>query len=471
MVKIEGTIPFSSAYKHDRESRDDENFISDLWGAAEKVTNSISTGSLKPSNLYSSNLIGEYDWENDLSICTQPRANPEVNLKNLFGGLVSIIFGHVKNFSGIQHQQTSNSNASFLGSGTDGDSFLHPSVCVPSAPPLLIAEAVHYSAYREVLEAEPPEWIPDSHANSCMKCDSPFTAITRGRHHCRFCGGIFCRACSKGRCLLPIKFREREPQRVCDICYDRLDPLQGILINSISNAMQSAKHDVMDWTCTRGWLNLPLGLSMEHEIYKAANTLRSYCQVARLNPEKSIPLAILKGAKGLAILTVAKAGALLTYKLGTGLVVSRRSDGSWSAPSAIASVGLGWGAQIGGEIMDFMIVLHGSKAVKAFTSRMHCSVGAGLSVAAGPVGRVVEADIRAGDRGSGMCYTYSCSKGAFVGVSLEGNIVATRTDTNLKFYGDPYMSTTDILLGNVESPKAAAPLYASLDDLFSKIGR
>ena len=36
-----------------------------------------------------------------------------------------------------------------------------------------------------------------------------------------------------------------------------------------------AKHDVMDWTCTRGWLNFPVGLSMEHEIYKSANTLRS----------------------------------------------------------------------------------------------------------------------------------------------------------------------------------------------------
>ena len=69
-------------------------------------------------------------------------------------------------------------------------------------------------------------------------------------------------------------------------------------------------------------------------------------QVARLNPEKSIPAAVLKGARGLAILTVAKAGVLLSYKLGTGLVVARRSDGSWSAPSAILSAGLGWGAQV-----------------------------------------------------------------------------------------------------------------------------
>lgn len=76
-------------------------------------------------------------------------------------------------------------------------------------------------------------------------------------------------------------------------------------------------------------------------------------QVARLNPERSIPGAVLKGAKGLAILTVAKAGVLLTYKLGTGLVVARRSDGSWSAPSAIISAGLGWGAQVYSKLTVF----------------------------------------------------------------------------------------------------------------------
>lgn len=61
--------------------------------------------------------------------------------------------------------------------------------------------------------------------------------------------------------------------------------------------------------------------------------------------------------------------------------------------------------------MDFIIVLHNYKAVKTFCSRMHFSFGAGCSAAAGPVGRVLEADLRASEKGSGMCYTYSCSKG------------------------------------------------------------
>ncbi|KAG6588110.1 hypothetical protein SDJN02_15723 [Cucurbita argyrosperma subsp. argyrosperma] len=408
-----------------------------------------------------------YDSSEEFDNPEQDSVRPEVNLKNVLNGMFAILTGANKSSDVSSDKQVPSSNVSFLGSEKNGDTYLHSSVYIPSAPPLLEPNMINYNAYKDVLEAEPPEWLPDSSSSICMQCTAPFTAITRGRHHCRFCGGIFCRACSKGRCLMPIKFRERNPQRVCDACYDRLDPLQGILINSTSNAVQRAKHDVMDWTSTRGWLNLPIGMSMEYEIYKASKTLRGYFQVSRLNPEKSIPWAVLKGAKGLAILTVAKGGVLVAYKFGTGLVIARRSDGSWSAPSAILSVGLGWGAQIGGELMDFIIVLHDSKAVKTFCSRMHFSLGAGCSVAAGPVGRVLEADLRAGDRGSGMCYTYSCSKGAFVGVSLEGNVVATRMSTNLRFYGDPYLTTSDILLGTVDRPRAAEPLYSALHDFYS----
>ncbi|CAI9097348.1 OLC1v1033748C1 [Oldenlandia corymbosa var. corymbosa] len=395
-----------------------DDFDDAAWGLPESQnTDSYSPGSLKHGNLYQfpvepeDHFDGGFGSNDDHYKIVPHNGPPEVNLKNVMSGIFAILTGRNKNLKVGGSLEYSNSNVSFLGSAKNGDTYLHSSVYTPSAPPLLEPAAFDYSAYKDLLEAEPPEWLPDSSSRGCMQCNAQFTALTRGRHHCRFCGGIFCRECSKGRCLLPVKFRERNPQRVCDACYDRLDPLQGVLINTISNAVQRAKHDVMDWTSMRGWLNLPVGLSMEHEIYKSAITLRSYSQVARLNPEKSIPAAVLKGAKGLAILTVAKGGVILAYKLGTGLVIARRSDGSWSAPSALLSVGLGWGAQVGGELMDFIIVLHDSKAVKTFCSRMHFSLGAGCSAAAGPVGRVVEADLRAGDRGSGMCYTYSCSKG------------------------------------------------------------
>ncbi|KAG8070199.1 hypothetical protein GUJ93_ZPchr0006g40943 [Zizania palustris] len=265
----------------------------------------------------------------------------------------------------------------------------------------------------ELLETEPVIWLPDSAATACMLCNVRFHPIMRSRHHCRFCGGVFCGGCSKGRSLMPPKFKTSEPQRVCDVCGVRLESIQPTLMNQISRASQPSTHDVTDLSTLRSWLNFPYAHTMEYEIYKAANSLHSYYKVGRLKPEKTIPDAILRQAKGLAIITVVKVGMMVTYKVGTGLVIARRADGSWSPPSAISTCGIGYGAQAGGELADFIIVLRNTDAIKTFSGKAHLSVGAGLSASVGHVGRVAEADFRAGDGGYAACYTYSCSKGLF----------------------------------------------------------
>lgn len=403
---------------------------------------------------------------------------PNVNVWSVLRGALSMVAGiggwvrgeddnHNPDWS-YERQIHSGRTIGLERSGS-GNSWRNPGH-VPSAPPLLHGSSGEdVRSLRALLEAEPPQWMADSASYGCMQCGANFRPVTVGRHHCRFCGGLFCRRCSSGRSLLPVKYRERDPQRTCDTCFERLEPIQRTLADRVSNAAQAATHDVTDATCMRGWLNSPVGLSMEQEIYKATNTVRAYYKIGKLKPERSIPDAVLKGARGLAILTVVKAGMMVTYKIGTGLIVARKADGSWSAPSAIASCGLGWGPQAGGELTDFIIVLRTVKDVKAFCSRVHFSMGAGVSAAAGPVGRAAEADFRAGDRGAATCYTYSCSKGAFVGISLEYNLVATRTATNANFYGDAYLSSSDILLGSVPRPRAAGPLYNALHDLFGKL--
>ncbi|XP_059435930.1 uncharacterized protein LOC132168870 [Corylus avellana] len=323
----------------------------------------------------------------------------------------------------------------------------------------------NFGNVKELLEAEPPKWLADSAASTCMLCGVRFHPIICSRHHCRFCGGIFCGECSRGRSLLPAKFRVGDPQRVCDVCCVRLDSVQPYLMDQVSNAAQSPTHDLTDLSTLRSWINFPWGQSMEYEIYKAANTIQAYNKV----PEKKIPDAILRQAKGLAIITVVKVGMMVTYNIGTGLVVARREDGSWSPPSAISTFGVGWGAQAGGELTDFIIVLRTTDAVKTFSGNIHLSVGAGLSAAVGIVGRAAEADVRAGDGGYAACYTYSCSKGAFVGCSFEGSIVTTRTRENSRFYGSQSLTALDILLGSLPRPPAAAILYRSLADLYQNI--
>ncbi|KAK3436645.1 hypothetical protein EUGRSUZ_L00277 [Eucalyptus grandis] len=242
---------------------------------------------------------------------------------------------------------------------------------------------------------------------------------------------------------------------------NRAGSVQPYLMDQVIHASQFPTQDLTDLSTLRSWINFPRGQSMEHEIYKATNAIQGYGKVGSLKPEKAIPDAILRQAKGLAIITVVKVGMTVTYNIGTGLVVARREDGSWSPPSAISSCGIGWGAQIS----LFVIVLRTTEAVKTFGGTAHFSVGASLSAAVGPIGRAAEADVRAGDGGCAACYTYSCSKGAFVGCSLQGSVVTTRTRENCRFYDSQSINTLDILLGSLPRPPAAAILYNALADI------
>lgn len=328
----------------------------------------------------------------------------------------------------------------------------------------------NFGNLQEILEIEPPKWLPDSSAAACMLCNVRFHPLMRTRHHCRFCGGIFCGECSKGRSLLPVKFRAADTERVCDVCFVRLEAVQPYLMDQVSRAAQLPTYDVTDLSTLRSWLNFPWGQSMEYEIYKATNTIQGYSKVGCLRPEKSIPDVVLKHAKGLAIVTIVKVGMMVTYNIGTGLVIARREDGSWSPPSAISTIGLGWGAQAGGEFADLIIVLRSEEAVKTFSSDVHFSVGAGLSAALGITGRTAEANVRAGTGGYSACYTYSCTKGAFVGCSLEGSIVTTRSQENSRFYGKQMITSQQILLGSLPRPPAAATLYRALAEIYQKFG-
>lgn len=141
-----------------------------------------------------------------------------------------------------------------------------------------LTEATFENA-KEILDTERPKWLPDSASASCMLCSVSFHPFMCSRHHCRFCGGIFCGQCTRGRSLLPPKFLSGDPQRVCDVCCVRLESVQPHLMDQVSRASQLPTHDLTDLSTLRSWLNFPWGQSMEYEIYKAANTIRGYNKV------------------------------------------------------------------------------------------------------------------------------------------------------------------------------------------------
>jgi lipid-binding SYLF domain-containing protein len=173
-------------------------------------------------------------------------------------------------------------------------------------------------------------------------------------------------------------------------------------------------------------------------------------------PEKGVPPSIIRHAKGLAILSVVKAGFIFSGKAGEGVVVARTAKG-WSGPSFIGTGGAGWGLQIGAEVTDFVIVLNNEAAVRAFARGGNVTLGVDASVAAGPLGRTGEAGVTQ----KAAIYTYSKSKGLFAGVSLEGAVIATRTKANTNYYHHE-VNASDILHGRVAPPPGAAVLRAAV---------
>jgi SH3 domain-containing YSC84-like protein 1 len=185
---------------------------------------------------------------------------------------------------------------------------------------------------------------------------------------------------------------------------------------------------------------------------RSAVTVREF----RHMPEKGLPPRILRHARGLAIISVVKAGFIFSGKAGEGVVVARTGHG-WSGPSFIGTGGAGWGPQIGAQVTDFVIVLNNERAVRAFSKGGNVTLGADASVAAGPVGRAAEADVTP----RAAIYTYSKSKGLFIGASLEGAVVGSRKGANERYYGRP-VAAYDILHDRVPVPAAAAALRETL---------
>jgi SH3 domain-containing YSC84-like protein 1 len=200
------------------------------------------------------------------------------------------------------------------------------------------------------------------------------------------------------------------------------------------------------------YLAVPADAAMQEDVDQAVTIIERFQQI----PEQAIPAAVMKNAKGLAIMTVTKGGFIFSGRGGTGIVVAR-TDKGWSGPSAIGTGGIGFGFQAGVQISELVILLNTPEAVNAFSKGGNVTLGGALSVAAGPVGRDAEGSLTLG----AAMYTYSRSQGLFAGVSLEGTVIGTRSETNAAYYGKP-VEASEILAGKVPPPAGAKKLLEVL---------
>ncbi|KAJ3106533.1 hypothetical protein HDU97_006126 [Phlyctochytrium planicorne] len=206
-------------------------------------------------------------------------------------------------------------------------------------------------------------------------------------------------------------------------------------------------------------IHSPLPEALASEFNKAASILDHFIKGTNKMDQTLIPAKIVANCKGVAVLTLLKAGFVWSGRAGAGLVVARLPDGRWSAPCAIGAAGAGFGAQIGAELTDCVFILNTESAVRAFSHGGNLTLGANISVAAGPVGRQAE--------GAGTVanlapiYSYSKTKGLFAGLSLEGLVIIQRKETNASFYGQK-VTPRELLSGQIEPPPGAEVLYRAL---------
>ncbi|GMM29389.1 Lsb3 protein [Martiniozyma asiatica (nom. inval.)] len=210
-------------------------------------------------------------------------------------------------------------------------------------------------------------------------------------------------------------------------------------------------------------INNPIPSSLKSESKKAAKILASFIKPNQvLGADEIIPHDVLLNAKGLAVLTVLKAGFLFSGRAGSGVVVARLPDGTWSPPSAIFTTGAGVGGQVGAELTDFVFILNTQAAVESFAQFGSVTLGGNISIAAGPLGRNAEVAANGSLKNIAAIFSYAKTKGIFAGVSIEGSAIVERREANRKFYGDNCKARF-ILSGRVAPPPACEPLMRILD--------
>ncbi|KAH8903930.1 DUF500-domain-containing protein [Coniochaeta sp. PMI_546] len=207
--------------------------------------------------------------------------------------------------------------------------------------------------------------------------------------------------------------------------------------------------------------------TLDKESDKAARILKSFCkdgfytdqesQVAQDGPQKKqrvlkkIPQKVIENAVGLAIFTTMRTGLWISGAGGSGVLVARKEDGSWSPPSGIMLHTAGLGFLVGVDIYDCVVVINNRKALEAFT-KIRATLGGEISAVAGPVGAggVLENDGKWKEANRPV-FTYLKSRGFYAGVQVDGTVIIERTDENARFYGET-IGVADILAGKPRHP-------------------
>ncbi|KAK7998049.1 hypothetical protein PG989_006089 [Apiospora arundinis] len=221
--------------------------------------------------------------------------------------------------------------------------------------------------------------------------------------------------------------------------------------------------------------------TLDKECEKAARILQAFCREGLVAPDerpsspsttssnqttnqvlKKIPPRIIQNAVGLAVFTSMRSGLWSsTGSGGSGILIARKSDGTWSPPSGLILQTATLGFLLGVDVYDCVVVINTFTMLEAL-GRPKVVLGTDVAMTAGPLVSLGlwENEIRVTDL-SDTVFTYVRSKGQLADVKLEGTVLNERTDENERFYGNTF-SVPKILAGDVNQ---SLPQLRSLTEM------
>ena len=130
-----------------------------------------------------------------------------------------------------------------------------------------------------------------------------------------------------------------------------------------------------------------------------------------------------------------------------------------NGPRSSTLSGGSFGFQIGVSVTDLVLVFTQEDGLKGlFEDKVE--LGGSAGVAAGPVGRTAEAGTNLTI--DSPIYSYSRSKGLFVGISLKGTVMTIDDSSNHRVYGNNVSGRDILLSGNVAPAPVFTPFLTAL---------
>ncbi|KAK6214473.1 hypothetical protein LQW54_004380 [Pestalotiopsis sp. IQ-011] len=163
---------------------------------------------------------------------------------------------------------------------------------------------------------------------------------------------------------------------------------------------------------------------------------------------KKIPPRIIQNAVGLAVFTSMRSGLWSSGSGGSGVLLARKTDGTWSPPSGLTLQTASLGFVLGVDICDCVVIINSFTTLETF-GRSALTLGTDVQMTSGPVVSLglLENEFKWADL-SDVVFTYVKSKGLATDTKLDGTVLTERADENERFYGCSF-SVPKILAGDV----------------------